>query len=536
MQRRKFLKRTATLATGAILVGSGMSPVRAQSRNTTLRALGSGAPNTLDPQAPTGIDRPAQAIIENTTDRLVRFGTKIGDNGVAHYDYYKIDPELAESWQWAANGTSITFKIRRDATFHDGSPVTAHDAKWSLDRAVTQPSTRGQLKAGSMEKPEQFVVVDDYTLRVDVPRRDNRLVPDLCHPYASISNSKLAKQHATADDPWATNWLKANAAGGGAYRIESLKPDEEVILVRNNAWKSGPRPYFERVIYQVVPEATNRRALIQRGSADVALDLTPKDANDLEREGKVAILSVPAINGFEFIGMTNSKKPFDNVKVRQAIGYALPYKKMFDAAILGRGRALYGGPAGKPASIDWPSPFPYDTSQEKAKALLAEAGLGGGFEVPFAYEVAHAAVAEPLAILMQEALGAIGIRVTIEKWQGAQMSGALEKHDIAFYYQRSSAWLNDPVYAFEIFYQGDWRWNLGHLKSPELDGLIKSARFETDDAKYRAMCIRMKEIAFEQLPTMMLWQPYNDVAAGKDIKGYRYMPHRQLDFRPMMRA
>ena len=84
------------------------------------------------------------------------------------YDYTKLEPELAESWQVASDGMSVLFKLRRDAKFHDGTPVTAKDVKWSLDRAVTVGGfPTFQMKAGSLEKPEQFVVVDD----AHVPRR-----------------------------------------------------------------------------------------------------------------------------------------------------------------------------------------------------------------------------------------------------------------------------------------------------------------------------------------------------------------------------
>jgi peptide/nickel transport system substrate-binding protein len=521
---------------GALTYATGSKEAVSQSRGETLRALGSGAPNTLDPQSTSGIDRPAQGAIECITDRLVTFGTKTGSNGVDHYDYYNVMPALAESWQYSSGGTSLTFKIRSDATFHDNSPVTAEDVKWCLDRMVSQPSTRGQMKAGSLEKPEQFVVLGAHTLRMDFSRKDNRTLPDLCHPYASIVNAKLAKKHITEKDPWASEWLKNNPAGGGAYKIASWKPGEEVIYVRNDNWKCGPKSAFQRVIYQVVPEAANRRALIERGNADITLDLPPKDVNDLEKASKLQILSVPAINGFEFVAMTTTTKPYDNVKIRQAVASALPYAEMFKAAIFDRGKPLYGGPEGKPTSINWPTAFPYRTDLNRARKLLAEADCPNGFETTFVFDQAQADVGEPASILIQEALGKIGIKVTIEKQPSGEMGSALQSHKIPFYYQRSAAWLNDPVYAFEIFYQGDWRWNLGNLKDAELDKTIEAARFETDNTKYDAMCIRMKEIAFEQVPTIMLWQPFVDVIAQKDIAGYRYMPHRQIDFRTLRRV
>src|SRR4051794_10825276 len=98
MDRRQLL--TAGIAAGLVAYKKGSGSAVAQSRQATLRALGAGSPNTLDPQSPTGVDRPTQGVLESTTDRLGRFGTKIASNGVAYYDYDNIEPELAESWQW----------------------------------------------------------------------------------------------------------------------------------------------------------------------------------------------------------------------------------------------------------------------------------------------------------------------------------------------------------------------------------------------------------------------------------------------------
>ena len=534
MKRRDFLKASTALAAGTAVFAKGA--VFAQSRSDTLSAIGAGFPNTLDPQDPNSVDRPAQGLIETTMDKLVRFGTKKSPEGVEHYDYYNVQGEIAESWDWSSDGTKLTFKIRKGATFHDGSPVTAHDVKWSLDRAVTHPSTRGQMRQGSMTDPKQFVAIDDHTFRIDVSQKDNWTVPDLCHPYCTISNSKLALKHATADDPWATKWMRANSTGGGAYKLEAFTPGQQAVYVRNNSWKNGPLPAIKRVIYQVVPEAATRRALVEKGDVDICLDLPPKDARDLSQGGKIKMQSLPVINGFEFVGMTNSLKPFDNVKVRRAVAFALPYKKLMDVALFGRGRPLFGGPATKPTNIDWPAPFPYDTDMAKAKALLTEAGYPNGFEIPFAFDIGQAAVAEPCAVLIQEALAPLGIKVKIEKMPSGPLGSALEKHEIPFYYQQSSAWLNDPVYAFQIFYQTDHRWNLGHFKNAEFDALTKAARFEQDMNKYTDAVLLLKEIAFEQVPFMMLWQPMHEVAMQKNISGYKYMPHRNLDFRPLEKA
>src|SRR3954469_19935478 len=194
MQRRTFLKRTTALAASAVATAV-VRPAQAQARKDTLLTLSESGPNNLDIMG-VGTNRPGYEASWNTHDRLVTFGVKQDAAGTDHYDYTKIEPELAESWD--LGDMSATFKLRRDATFHDGTPVTANDVKWSFDRAVTVGGfPTFQMKAGSLEKPDQFVAVDDHTFRIDFVRKDKLTLPDLGVPVPVIINSGLAKKHAT---------------------------------------------------------------------------------------------------------------------------------------------------------------------------------------------------------------------------------------------------------------------------------------------------------------------------------------------------
>jgi peptide/nickel transport system substrate-binding protein len=187
--------------------------------------------------------------------------------------------------------------------------VTAQDVKWSLDRAVTVGGVPTfQMAAGSMQKQEQFVVVDDHTFRIDFLRKDRLTLPDLAVPTIAIINSALAKQHATDKDPWAMEWLKNNEAGSGAYQIEKWTPGQELIYRRFDDWKSGSLPKIQRVIWRMVPSPSNRRALIERGDADVSFDLPPKDVSELAEEKKLKVVGTPIDNCIVYIDM-NGKTP-----------------------------------------------------------------------------------------------------------------------------------------------------------------------------------------------------------------------------------
>src|ERR1700710_2455683 len=178
MKRRDFLKSTAAVAgAGMVSEPAIFSPAKAQSRQETLLIVSESGPNNIDIHG-VGTNVPGYEASWNCYDRLISHEMKTLANGTQYYDRDKFKPELAEDMK--TDDMSVTFKLRKDATFQDGTPVTAADVKWSLDRAVTVGGfPTFQMKAGSLEKTEQFVIVDDRTIRVDFIRKDRITLPEL---------------------------------------------------------------------------------------------------------------------------------------------------------------------------------------------------------------------------------------------------------------------------------------------------------------------------------------------------------------------
>lgn len=531
MNRRDFM-------TSSIILGAGMAlPAKwaaAQTPGDSLRVLSEGAANSFDSFS-VGVNRNSLQITWNIYDRLVKFAYKPRGDGTASYDYFDIQPELAESYELSEDKTAITFRLRRDAVFHDGAPVTAEDVKWSLDRVVASPIGAAQFGTGSMTDPSQFVVVDEHTLRVDLPQPDRFALPNFALTYPIIVNSKLALQHATAEDPFASEWLKANPAGGGAYRIARAEIGERILFERFEDWRSGELPAFKQVLWQTVPAAESRVASLLKGDADIAQDLPPKDVLRLSESPDVKVVGVPT-SSFQFIGMNSQLAPFDDMRVRQAIAYALPYEAMFQAALFGRGQPLFGGKPGAPDETALPQPLGYSTDLEKAKALLAEAGHPDGFDTTFQYELSVATVAEPVALLLQESLGKIGIRVTIDKVPAGQLGTLLQEKKVPFYFEGSTSFLADPDYFFRVFYTGESRWNFGSYQNAEFNALVEATRYETDRAAYDTAVKRMIELVKDEVPIILLWHPSLDTGMAKSVQGYSFTFHRQLDFRPLTRG
>jgi peptide/nickel transport system substrate-binding protein len=539
MKRRDFLKSVTALAAGSALPAPAVwSPAKAQARQETLLIVSESGPNNIDIHG-VGTNVPGYEASWNCYDRLISHEMKTMPNGTQYYDRDKFKMELADDMN--VGDMSTTFKLKKTATFHDGTPVTANDVKWSLDRAVTVGGfPTFQMGAGSLTKPEQFVVVDDHTIRVDFLKKDRLTIPDLAVIVPCVLNSGLVKKNATEKDPWGLEYTKQNSAGGGAYRVVSWNAGTEVVLERNDKWVGGPLPKIRRIVWRMVPSAGNRRALLERGDADISYELPNKDFVELKDIGKLNIVSTPFSNGIQYIGMNVTKPPFDNLKVRQAIAYAIPYQKIMDAVLFGLGKPLFGAPADKAAEVAWPQPHKFNTDIAKAKALLAEAGYPNGFETTISFDLGFATVNEPLCVLLQESLGQIGIKATINKIPGATWRTELNKKVLPLYTNVFSGWLDYPEYFFIWCYHGkNSIFNTMSYQSKDMDGMIDdavTAAAEGNQATYDKDVKSFVDLAFNDIPRIPLFQPYSNVAMQKNVSDYQYWFHRRLDYRALVKG
>ncbi len=552
MRRRDLLKHGSLFAAGvsvAALLGSQPSQrnrafSQAPSDATLSVVRGGGFPNGLDLHQ-VGVNRPAYGTSWVIYDRLVTFGRKELADGSFSYDYTVIEPELAESWQVAEDGMSVTFALRKDATFHNGAPVTARDVKWSYDRAVSVGGfPTFQMKAGALESPEQFEVIDDHTFRVTFLRKDKLTMIDMAVPIPAIINSELVAPHVTTEDPWGLAWVNANDAGSGAYQIETFTPDERVVLVRFEDWKSGPLPQIQRIIELNVPEAGNRRALMERGDVDVNFDVSEKDIGELQLMGRFNVAITPIENCLYTIDLNTqptlngAPNPLSDLKVRQAISFATPYEAIVANAMYGQCVPMFGGTEAVPSTIRWPQPFPYSTDRERAKALMAESGYPDGFATTLAFDLGTQEWAEPMCVLLQEALAEIGITVTLEKVPSSNFRAVMVEKSRPMISNNFGGWLNFPDYFFFYAYHGqNATFNAGAYQNPEMDALIDTALASfPDDGTYEEAVKGFLAMAFEEAPKVVMLQPVLSVAMQSNISGYQYWFHRQLDYRQLVKA
>lgn len=538
--RRQGLKAAAATAaaTGAIAAAAPREAM-SQTRAETLRQVMGGVINSLDATM-LGGTREGFGLVMNTYDRLCSMGRKPVSTGGFTFDLDNIRGELAERIDRSADGLTYTFHIRQGAMWHDGTPVTAEDVKWSLDRSVSARSLApAQMSMSSYTSTDQYKVVGERSVEVKLPRSDRLALGNLSTPYAMMINSKLAKQHATSDDPWAINWLKENQAGGGAYIVESHRPGQQMQLRRNENWKNGLNgelPFFRRIIMQTVPEAATRASLVERGDADLCIDLAASDVPAIESRNRAKVVAIPQGNTFQCVVFNTRVAPFVNPKVRRAFALALPYDAMFQAALFSRGSKYYGATWTQAPNGNFPQPLGINQDLDRAKALLAEAGFPNGLETTFTYAVSMSAFVDPMAALLQEALGRIGVRVALQKLPDAQIGTLIVERRLPFFTDLGSAWLPSPDYFFRLYYSGETRWNYSGWQNAEVAAMAQEARFTLDQARYDDICRRMIDISMEQMPHVMLWSGNHEAVMSKDISGYTYWFHRMVDWRDLKRG
>jgi len=312
-------------------------------------------------------------------------------------------PGLATSWTVAKNGLSWTFKLRQGVKFHDGTPFNAAAVKYSLGRTM-------KLNLGAaylLGQIKDIKVVDNYTVEfvLSTPAPMDRI---MAADYATWMFSPATKGKSQA---W---WDKGNEDGTGPYMLDSYTPDQQIVFKANPDWWGGWKPnQFKKVVVQLVGDAGTQRQLLESGAVD-SINLVARDqVSALKANPDLTVYVGPSLNSY-LMFFNTQRKPLDNVKVRQALSYAVPY-----ADLIAVGAGGFGTQSRGPVPIGlWPNTDgtvrQYKTDFAKAKQLLADAGYpGGGFTLQLVYtsENSNEAAFTPL---IKEAFAKVGVTVKIQ--------------------------------------------------------------------------------------------------------------------------
>jgi peptide/nickel transport system substrate-binding protein len=487
---RTLTRRAALRALGltAAAAGLGASAPAAAAPTGEVKIGLAAEPNTFDPHLTVG--RNTQIFIVNVYDGLT-----------ARDAQGNLVPALAESWK-RLNPTTWQFTLRRGVKFHNGDDFNAESVKFTLDRA-TNPETKATISS-ELSTIASTEILDPFTLNVVTKAPDFLLPVRLGELYGLMLSAKHT--NAVGKEVIATR-----PNGTGPFKLVTWSKNDRLVLEANDSyWRGAPK--VKRITVRPILEDAARIAALQTGEVDLAAPIPHVRIEELKRNDKLVIKTIAAPRIFH-VTIDVRKPPFDNVKVRQALNYAVDVNAILRSLYFGHGTRLATvvdkGALGYDPSVQ---PYPYDPS--KARALLAEAGYPNGFEVEFdsfTGSIAdHAKPAEAIAGYLQK----VGIRVKMNVFEFSAFGPRRVQNKTAplFIYSIGNAYL-EPSWVIRWMTQG----GLGmHYKNAKLDELL--TRIEgTDDPKKRApQYSDVQKLIKEEAPFIFLYQA--DAAFGMSVK------------------
>ncbi len=325
-------------------------------------------------------------------------------------DQAEIEPSLAESWDVSEDGKTWTFTLRDGVTFHDGTPFTSAAVKHYFDRVMTGEMTNkgSPLFRGLVES---YQAPDEQTIVFTLSQPHSYFLHRLAHE-ASFFNSPEAERVHGED-------FIFNPVGTGPFRFVEFVPGQHVILERNAAYWRG-EPYLDQVIQKPVREVGTRLLQLEAGQLHVAPLLSEEMIPRLEESPDLESVVTLSNRAFR-ISLNTTKKPFDDIRVRQALNYAINRDELTEFLFGGLAVAIPGGLSPKTAGFADIEPYPYDP--DRARELLEQAEYGDGFEFTLTLHGAGTIMPKdlPLAETIQQYLQAIGVTMNLQTMEWAAM-------------------------------------------------------------------------------------------------------------------
>ncbi len=428
-----------------------------------------------------------------------------------------IIPLLAESYTFNDAATQFTFKLRKGIKFHDGEDFNAEAVKANIDRLMT-----GKYKRSSLMKPvKELKILDGYTVQFNLKEPFGAFVNAIAHPGSLMISPAAIEKYGDA--------VSKHPVGTGPYIFEEWVSGSHVKIKKNpDYWRSEVK--VDSITFRPIPESGSRLAMLRAGQAQYIYPMPAELLKIAERDKKIEIIKQPSIIE-RYLVMNTKYKPLSDVRVRQAINYALDKQSII--------RIAWGGAATEadsviPSNLQFykkQAKWPYDV--EKAKALMKEAGYEKGFKVVFL--TPNASNRLRATEMAQQQLGKIGITGEIQSMDIASFYNKLESHKaddatpvpfLAFGGWSASTgdadWGTRPLIATEAFPPS--MSNFGFFSDKKVDELIQAGLSSADPEVRRKAYGDLQDNVWEKAPWGYLFVDTMVAARVNTLKGIYPMP------------
>jgi peptide/nickel transport system substrate-binding protein len=492
----------AVLAAALALV-SGAACVRrpAPNPNVIIVAVAS-APNNLDPRV--------------ASDDVSQKAAQLIFNGLMTFDeQLRVVPDLAERLE-NPEPTVYVATLRRGVRFHDGHELTSADVVYTfrsmLDPAFVTPYKGAFRLLKSIDARGRYTVV--FTLK---------------EPFGSFPVNLVLPQIVPVG---AGRSVRQHPVGTGPYRFVAYAVDDHLELAAFDGYFRG-RPHNDGVILKVVPDNIMAGLELRKGTTDIVVnDLPPDIVAQLEHDPHLQAPRSPG-GDYQYIGLNLRDPVLKDVRVRQAIGYAIDRQAIID--YLRRGMAI---PAtGILPPMSWasdPDAFAFTYDPAKARALLDQAGYpdpdgdGPAARLHLTLKMSSIEFNRLQGAVVQQNLRAVGIDLEVRTYEFATLYADVVNGNFQMYFlQWTGGSVADPDILRRVFHSDQAPpagFNRGHFSDPRVDRLLDEATTSTDEARRRTLFNQAQRLIAEQAPYISLWCKTNVVVAQRDLAGIHLLP------------
>ena len=467
---------------------------------------------TIDPIGSPTVDAASERV------RVLMFNSLVKKN--AQFDYV---PELASNVQRSDDGLAFTFTMRDGVTFHDGRPFTSADAKYTLDTVLTNTFAKsasffegaGATRKGYIKSVE---APDARTLIIRLNTQWTGLLPNLV-PIAIIPKDSYETE-------------KTHPLGTGPFKFKSYDQSQQVVEMEANPNYWDGAPHIQNLRARVISDSNAMQAELQSGRVDIAPLPTSLSPDAIKALGANPNLMVHQFTGSNLNLLTfNTKEaPLDNVKVRQAIAYAIDRESMIRDLVLGQGKIAHSILPESSWAYSPGQTYHYDPAM--AKKLLDEAGLrdpdGDGPQMriskPLVFRISgSSAPARQYAGVIQNALKEVGLPVSIETSEFNVMLELLRRGQFQITYGQWVGGNQDPIFYRDLFATSEIPTetraarNRSRYSNPELDQILAEAVNTYDHEKTKPLYAKAQDFISRDVPIFPLWYQANMVIAKKSV-------------------
>ncbi|AZO16140.1 hypothetical protein EOA27_01920 [Mesorhizobium sp. M2A.F.Ca.ET.037.01.1.1] len=440
----------------------------------------------------------------------------------------KLKASIIDRCELSADGKKATILLRKGVKSAPGNEFTAGDVLWRVDRALATKAIDAFLMAiANVDDRAKWSKVDDYTVNITSEQPMPLACTILTNNYWPWYDSTEIKKHATAEDPWGDAWISQHGGGFGPYSVTTWEAGKRVVMDANPNYWRGELP-VKRIIFQVVPESTNRLALLNRGTVDIADGLSPDQIMSLSGSSVAKPIAVKG-NQNLFIVINNALDSYKDARVRQAINLLIPRQDIVKNIYRGMAAEFQGVyPSIYPGHVTF-ADFSYDPA--KAKELLAAAGVTN-----LSDELIYSAddpVQESIAILLKTSFADAGIDLTLKKLPVAALASTVQSKQAHL-----ALWIDfpiqpDPSYASTLIYSSTGAVNYEKYKNEKVDELLTAGRSVTGMEERIKAHEEVQKLIHADAPLGWVVEPYFGLGFSNKVRGYKWYPGNYYQVRDL---